>query len=358
MAAPSHPRTWLLLGDKKGDNRQVEIIAGALGWPTELRSLVMLPQWVHGKPRVAPTLDYFDLEQSDDLEPPWPDMIITIGRRPSSAAMWVREQSQRQTKIILVGKPSGRIDPYDLVIVSGETHLPMLNNVMRTVLPLMQVDQQAIANAIEAWRPRLQNLPRPLIGILLGGPTGSFSYGDALVQHVIEASTEIINQHQGTPYISTSRRTPDEFLARLRQGLPAGAVLYDWSAAEPNPYQALLGDADGLLVAEDSISMMIEAVRNRRPLALLPIPSTLFGRLDDVRRRLLRMVFSGHAGPLAKFANATGIIRQTRDFKAFNAMLIEHGWASPYTVRPPFPANPYPDELAGVVERIHSIVDR
>ena len=46
------PRTWLVLGDKRGDNGQVLMIAKALGWPCEHRNLRMLPPYVKGKPRV------------------------------------------------------------------------------------------------------------------------------------------------------------------------------------------------------------------------------------------------------------------------------------------------------------------
>ena len=76
------PRTWVILSDKRGDNGQVEEIAQALGWPCEHRRLQMREPYVIGKPRVAATLHHIDPTRSDPLEPPWPDLIITIGRRP------------------------------------------------------------------------------------------------------------------------------------------------------------------------------------------------------------------------------------------------------------------------------------
>ena len=39
-AAPP-PRVWLVLGDKGGDNAQVEVIAPALGWPCERKDVHM-----------------------------------------------------------------------------------------------------------------------------------------------------------------------------------------------------------------------------------------------------------------------------------------------------------------------------
>ena len=85
------PRIWVILSDKRGDNGQVETIVAALPWPVEYRNVYMQPQWVLGKPRYRPSVDHLDMERSDALEAPWPDMIITVGRRPSMAALWVRK---------------------------------------------------------------------------------------------------------------------------------------------------------------------------------------------------------------------------------------------------------------------------
>ncbi len=91
------PRTWVILSDKRGDNGQVETIVDALPWPAEHKYVHMRPQWVLGKPRYRPSVDHLDLSRSDTLEGPWPDLIITVGRRPSMVALWVRKQSVNKT---------------------------------------------------------------------------------------------------------------------------------------------------------------------------------------------------------------------------------------------------------------------
>ena len=48
----SSPRIWLVLGDKPGDNAQVEIVAEAMGLPFERRRVIPRAEWVLGKPRV------------------------------------------------------------------------------------------------------------------------------------------------------------------------------------------------------------------------------------------------------------------------------------------------------------------
>ena len=116
----SNPRTWLVLGDKHGDNGQVQAVAAKLPWPYETRFVQMKPKWVRGKPRVRPSLDHIDLDKSDTLKPPWPDLIITVGRRPSSVALWIQQQSSGHTRIVQMTKPSTRIGRFELMRQLGQ----------------------------------------------------------------------------------------------------------------------------------------------------------------------------------------------------------------------------------------------
>ncbi|MDX1575704.1 MAG: ELM1/GtrOC1 family putative glycosyltransferase, partial [Kiloniellales bacterium] len=252
------PRVWLVLGDKPGDNRQAEVVAEALGWPCERKRLVMRARYVQGKPRVRPSLHHIDAARSDPLEPPWPELVITVGRRPSMAALWIREQSGGRSKIVQIGKPSGRIEWYDLVIAGAEVVLPPLPNVLSLTLPLMQVDEASLAAAAELWRPRLAELPRPLIGYLIGGPTEPYVYDGAMADRLLDRARQHIAETGGTAYFTTSRRTPADLMAALRAGLPKGAHLFAWAPdASDNPYLGLLALADGFVVTGDSISMMV-----------------------------------------------------------------------------------------------------
>src|SRR5918995_806031 len=58
------PRTWLILGDKAGDNAQVRIIADALGWPYDVKGLVFRAPYVLGKPRFRTSLYHVDQARS------------------------------------------------------------------------------------------------------------------------------------------------------------------------------------------------------------------------------------------------------------------------------------------------------
>jgi uncharacterized protein len=357
------PRTWLLLSDKRGDNAQVEAIAQALCWPCERKFLQMREPWTVAKPRVEVSLHHIDLDRSDPLAPPWPDLLLTIGRRPSMAALWVGEQARGRTRLVLVGKPSGLAERFDLVITSAENQMPPLANLLPISLPLMRVDVAAIEAAARAWAARLGALPRPLVGFLIGGPTGPFVYDAGVVRRLVERAVAVAAAG-GTPYLTTSRRTPPAVVAALADGLPAGARLFRWQPdTGDNPYHGLLGLADGFVVTGDSISMMVEVVRLRRPLAIFELPTSAAGSLDRLRRSFARLVFEPAArAPVGSWPRRLalalydlGVIGYTRDFEGFHAMLFERGLAVPAGRTLAAPSGEVPDDLGRVVARIRGL---
>jgi mitochondrial fission protein ELM1 len=359
------PRLWLVLGDKGGDNAQAYAVAHALGWPLELKRIEMLEPYVQGKPRVEASLYHVDASRSDPLEPPWPDLVITIGRRVAMVARWIRDQSGGNTKIVLLGKPSGPPDPYDLVIVSGEIQMPALPNVLAITLPLMQVNVDEVSAAASHWRSRIGTLPRPLIAILVGGPTANFRLNGKVAERLLELAQSVVKNMEGTPYITTSRRTPAAVVKALRAGLPAGARLFSWQPdAKENPYLGLLGLADGFVVSGDSISMMVEVIRVGKPLAIFGLPFSSLGVLDQLRRSFARLLFARDSGAenaglrewLAQRLYQARILTHTRDFQAFHGMLIERGLAVRAGNGFPAPHGPVPDDLAAVVNRIKALM--
>lgn len=371
------PTTWLLLGDKRGDNGQVEAVAAALGWPCDRKNLVMKARYQKAKPRFRATFDHLDLDQSDPLAAPWPELIVTSGRRPAMAALWVREQSANRTRVVHIGKPSGAMHEYDLVVASGENHLPPLPNYLPITLPLMRVSTDAIRAEVERWRSRLAGLPRPLIALFIGGPTGPFRM-NARVAWALVAEVARIRGLGGTAYVVTSRRTPAKVVKALRARLPREVPFFAWPEDAPpdgapsaidNPYRALLGTADGFVVTGDSISMLVEVAALGKPLAIFPLPTGLFGGLDQLRREWQRKLFSPRCETrgdrlrqaLARFIyrwDRLGLLNGTRDFRYFHELLVKRHlavWAGePLRIGGTVP----PDDLQVVVERIRGLVGR
>jgi mitochondrial fission protein ELM1 len=361
------PRTWVLLGDKGGDNGQVETIVEALGWPVEHRYVHMLPEYVLGKPRYGPSLHHIDADRSDPIEAPWPDLIITVGRRPSMVALWIRRQSGNHTRIVLVGKPSGHMEEFALIVASAENQMPPLPNFLPTTLPLMRIKPEDVASEAAAWRERLAPLPRPLVAMLVGGETNPFVMNQTVARRLVETARWIVDDLGGTPYVTTSRRTTPEVVEVLRNDLPPEAVLFEWSAeARDNPYRALLGSADGFIVTADSVSMMVEVIYLHKPLAIFPLPGGWLGRADQGRRSLAHWLFNPRLEGAADrwrhrlarvvyHLDVFKILSATRDFRAFHRLLVERGYAVWSGESFKSPPGTLPDDVGAVVKRIEAL---
>lgn len=276
-AVSSHPgtapRVWLVIGDKLGDNAQVEVVADALGWPVERRNLRFRQRYIYGKPRFRPSLYHIDEQNSDDLEPPWPDLILTIGRRPSMAALWIKRQSGGRTKLVIIGRPKKYIDEFDLVIGTPQYRLPQRDNIVNMDLPLMRADSRRLESEGEDWRAVMESLPRPITAVLVGGQTRPFRFDAAAAEELLYRVTQTPGTSEGTLYITTSRRTPEKVVRTIESLLPGNARFFRWeSGRSDNPYYGLLAWADRFVVTGDSISMMVEVARLGRPLAIYPLP--------------------------------------------------------------------------------------
>jgi uncharacterized protein len=359
------PLIWLVIGDKLGDNAQAKIIADSLALPYEVKHLRPLPAFETGKPHFRVSLEHLDLQRSDSLSPPWPDLVITIGRRHSMAALWIKRQSPA-TRLVLIGRPRRWIDRFDLVITLPQYSLPDLPNVMRLSLPLMRTDTEAVKTAARSWEARLQALPRPLIAVLIGGATRPFRFNARTTAKLLRQCGALQSRLGGTLYFSTSRRTSAEIVNALKKQLPAGAQLFEWQAgSSDNPYLALLGLADCFVVTGDSVSMMIEVADCGKPLAIFSLPSGWYSRLwQGITRRLHAPPGAGRDNnrlyrALGRLLYRSGLVGFSRDLTRINDALIHGGFAvrAGEEFRAP-PGTGLPDERPPIRERILALLDR
>jgi mitochondrial fission protein ELM1 len=308
---PAPPRIWLLQAEKSGDNAQMQALVEAVGLPVTVKRLRMRRRWQLGKPHIRASLRHLDPGASDPLLPPWPDLVVASGRRLMNVALWLREQSAGQTRLVLVGRPHGHDRAFDLIVAAPQFRLPSRPNVLNLSLPLIIPPQAAIEQAVAAWRPVLGALPRPLTAVLVGGPTRPFRFGPAQARALI-ADTLAATGGAGTLYLSTSRRTPPVVVDALAAALPPGGRLFRWTPqASDNPHLALLGAADRFVVTGDSASMLVEVARLGRPLSIFELPVA--------------------QGPRQLLARAQALVRRRprRDLTALHRVLYRLGLARP-----------------------------
>jgi mitochondrial fission protein ELM1 len=272
------PLVWVVVSDKAGDNAQVDAVVERLPWPVEYRRLTFMKPFRKGKPPFFASLYHVDKTQSDPLTPPWPDLVITIGRRPAMAAMWIRKQSGERTSIVLFGRPKRDVANFALIVVSAQFQMPSAPNVVSIALPLMRIDRDRLAREASAWRSHFDSRRRPLIAVLVGGATQPFVFDADSALELIRLARTYCGA-TGSLYVTTSRRTPPAAVAALRGAMTDADTLYEWRAgAADNPYFGLLAHADAFVVTGDSMSMITEVARLDRPLAIYPLRRSALAR--------------------------------------------------------------------------------
>jgi mitochondrial fission protein ELM1 len=268
----SDPSIWVLLGERTGDNNQALALADALGLPFEAKqldynALQSLSVWL---PPTALTLTG---TARQGLAPPWPDLVIAIGRRSVPVARWIKRQSGGRTKLVRIGHP--RIDPglFDLVITTRQYPVPPRANVV--LLPVAMSRHLEAPEPTAAERAWLDAVPPPRRLIAIGGATKYWRLPSERIEQLAAG-----DQSGHSLVLATSRRTDPGLLERLRSiaGNNPDVRLVDG----PSPRFAVLMDhADEIFVTGDSISMLSEAVLAGKPVALIPIEQ------DDKGRRQL-----------------------------------------------------------------------
>jgi hypothetical protein len=147
----------------------------------------------------------------------------------------------------------------------------------------------------------------------------------------------------------------------LREGLPQGAVFFPWRPEAPNPYVGLLAFADRCIVTGDSLSMIVEAARAGKPLAIAPVysssrPALWLLEATGLASRAFDPLRRDRATRLLRRLAAIGTSGGARDTARLHQYLYDNAWAVP--LGQPFlvPAAPPPDDSAAVAARIRTLL--
>jgi mitochondrial fission protein ELM1 len=260
------PDVWVLTGHKAGDNAQVTALAEALGWPYTVKRFCYKPYELLTNRLLGATLAGIDRRTSSDLAPPWPGLVITAGRRNEPVARWIKRRAGH-TRLVLVGRPWAPLESFDLIVTTPQYFLPERANVLHNHLPLHGVNPQSLAQAAEAWRARLDHLPRPWTALLVGGDSGPFVFTREKGRRLGRLANELALGSGGALLVSNSARTPPAAFAALTEQITVAAHVHSWQPEQNgNPYLAFLALADQFVVTGESMSMLTEAAYTGKPL--------------------------------------------------------------------------------------------
>ena len=258
---PPFSGTWTITDGNAGNLRQAQALAAALGRPARDWTLQPRAPWRWAAPRRLPfAAGGFDPEFALALANP-PALAIGCGRQAALATRLLRERGSRAVQIL-----DPRIAPrhWDLVIAPQHDDLHG-GNVIRLLGSLHPVDDDWLDAARRRFAA-LAALPRPRTALLLGGTSAHAQFPSGWTQALASRLQRVVAAEDGCLLVTTSRRTPADLRAHLREHFARTAgVLWSGPGDGANPYPGMLACADRIVCTADSVNMLSEACATRVP---------------------------------------------------------------------------------------------
>jgi len=261
---------WTLTEGHAGMESQCRGLAEALGLMATVKRVRVRKPWdwlparLWPRPLAAPTSD------SDRLGPPWPDVLISCGNVAAPLAAAIKRANQGRTRIIHIQDPKMDARLFDVVVAPRHDRISG-DNVLTTRIAIHPVTPAALAAAGVEWRAVFADLPRPLVGVLIGGANRRHRMTSDSIARLADRLATLRTAHGAGLAITPSRRTGADNEAALSARL-GGPGAYIWDGRGANPYLGILALADVLLVTEDSVSMASEAIAANKPVYIVKLP--------------------------------------------------------------------------------------
>jgi len=362
-----------LLGVKGGDNAQALDLAKAVGWRYETKQLRFNP--LHALPTVllGGSLANLDRDHSEPLGPPWPDLVISAGKRSVPVARWIHEQSGGRARLVHIGRPWAPLSWFDLIITTPQYGLPARANVLHNTLPLHSVDVRQLMAAPDfaPWKQRMAALPRPYTVLLVGGDSPSYVLDAETAARLGAQASTVTRANGGSLLVATSSRTSAEAADALEAAIDCPHYFHRFrKGATENPYRAFLALAERFIVTGDSASMLAEACATGHPVSIYPVPRRLESLPGSklLRERIWhwrasRTSYRGTPKQQDRLARlydglvVAGIVTPSRDLGAYHERLRAEGLATiglDGVGQPPRPRRRM-DDMERAVERVRRV---
>jgi mitochondrial fission protein ELM1 len=121
-----------------------------------------------------------------------------------------------------------------------------------------------VAEAKEPFASLIGWLPRPRITVLLGGSSRAFRFTAFDAENFGRSLATMARENNGSLLVTPSGRTSPAAVAALSRAI-SDIPNFVWNGTGANPYLALLGFADVIVVTGDSVNMVTEAAGTGKP---------------------------------------------------------------------------------------------
>src|SRR5439155_11310542 len=193
------PVVWVLHDGKPGMASQALGLAEATGFPFVERQLSVRRPWAWLPPQLWLAPLRAASEGGIRLAPPWPDLVIGCGRHSAMPALAIRRASGGHTFTAQIQDPRVGRGEFDLLFVPEHDRLRS----PRAIVTRGAIHRVTLARlAVEARRfPALAGLPRPILGVLIGGANRSYRLGLDRLAALAEAIAGVLHAGGGSAVV-------------------------------------------------------------------------------------------------------------------------------------------------------------
>ena len=269
---------WALTDERVGSNNQSIALAEKLSpyyiiKKINYNSFISLPNFIRRASLIG-----VDKEKSDNLDLDLPDVVVCAGRRLSSVALYIKKKTNGKALVINIMNPNLPFKYFDILILpkhDNTSKFLLKDNIIQTNGSLSIINKEKTKNESNKWSPFFKEYKKPLVALMIGGDTKDYKFDPQEFGIMISNLSNIVNKLSGSLLITTSRRTSDECVKEIKRKLNCDYYFYDWKIENNanntqkselgNPYSALLGLSNFLVVTGDSMSMVSEACSTGKP---------------------------------------------------------------------------------------------
>jgi uncharacterized protein len=292
------------------------------------------------------------------LKPPYPDLVIGMGRRIVPVARWIKRQSGGRSRIALLGrKAMGSPAGIDLLVSCVHFDQVPHEGLFELVVPPTQVDEESLTAARLARPNPIAALRSPRVVLLVGGPTAQHRFDAQFAGRMAVQIAKATDDLGGGLAIVTSRRTPIGAVDAMRASAPTAQIHLWQMASRDNPYLSYLANADFLAVTGESESMIAEGSATECPLTIYPLEEKPPGLKNSFARVLRRMAEGKRTVAwLCRKILLAGWIAPARDLNLMHRAMQEQGLARVFdgslNTLAPRPSNEFGQLADGLMELV------
>lgn len=259
------PSVWVLADDRAGNVNQALGVAESLGLSFEVKDiyyndLAKWPNIIRGR-----SLMGIDLAKSSKLDSPWPDIIISAGRKTAPVARYIKKVSMGRTKLVQIMWPGFPWRDFDIIAVPKHDDIPAGGRIINTIGAPNRITPKVLEKKGKKWHEKFDYLPSPKVALLVGGDTKKGKFTEDHARDLANKIDLFFGDKKGSLLITNSRRTSEEATEVLKKNIKTKFYFHDFHSTAENPYFGYLALADAIIASGDSISMCSEACSTGKP---------------------------------------------------------------------------------------------